>query len=107
MAACVRAWVAVALAVAAVLVAGPALALKQPDNTVIPVGPSVQNIMTGRGEMINALADAAAVPETFTPTCKLQFEVIARLAGYKNSFGWYNVTAQKPAPADLHEFTAC
>jgi MYXO-CTERM domain-containing protein len=97
-----------ALLVMAVLcVAGPALALKQPNNTIIPVGPSIQNILNGRGEMVNALADAADTPETFTPTCKLEFEVIARLAGYKNSFGWYNVTGQKPAPADLHEFISC
>ncbi len=96
-----------ALAAILLLIAVPALALKQPNNVTIPTTPSLQNLFTSRGEMINALNDAADVPETFTPTCKLQFEVLQRLAGYKNSFGWYNVTGSAPALADLHEFISC
>jgi len=67
-----------------------ATALQQPDGTTIPVGNSLQNLFDGRGEAINALADAQILPETFTPTCKLQFEVLQRNAGFNNSFGWYN-----------------
>jgi MYXO-CTERM domain-containing protein len=85
----------------------PAHALMQPDSTVIPVGPAVQQLFDDRGEALNALNDAAITPETFVPTCKLEFEVLLRLAGYKNSFGWYNVTPNKPLLADHHEFLSC
>ncbi|MBI4953120.1 MAG: DUF4114 domain-containing protein [Myxococcales bacterium] len=84
-----------------------ALGLVQPDNTTIPVGPSLQDLFNARGESIDALADASVTPETFTPGCALTFEVLQRNAGYMNSFGWYNVTGQKPADAELHEFLAC
>jgi MYXO-CTERM domain-containing protein len=91
------------------LVVSPAvaLALQQPDGTVIPVGPSLQALFDSRGEAISALNDAATTPETFTPSCQLTFEVLQRNAGYQNSFGWYNVTGTKPTAADLHEFIAC
>lgn len=84
-----------------------AAALQQPDGTTIPVGPSLQTLFDGRGEAVNALANAATTPETFIPSCSLTFEVIQRNAGYSNSFGWYNVTGTKPTAADLHEFLAC
>ena len=84
-----------------------ALALSQPDATVIPVGPSLQALFDSRGEAISALADAAVTPETFTPGCALTFEVLQRNAGYMNSFGWYNVTGSKPLDSELHEFLAC
>ncbi len=79
----------------------------QPDSTIIPQGPALQQLFDGRGESLNALNDAAIKPETFTPTCKLKFEVLLRLANYQNSFGWYNVTANKPALGDHHEFLSC
>lgn len=84
-----------------------AAALSQPDGTPIPVGGSLQGLFTSRGEAINALNDAATTPETFTPSCGLTFEVLQRNAGYKNSFGWYNVTGQKPPLSDHHEFLSC
>lgn len=87
--------------------ASPAYALKQPNNIDIPFGNSLQQLFDSRGESINALADAAATPETFTPTCNLEFEVLQRNAGYKNAFGWYNVTGQKPTLGELHEFLSC
>ena len=83
-----------------------AMGLQQPDGTTIPVGSSLQDLFNARGEAIDALLDAQIVPETFTPTCKLQFEVLQRNAGYNNAFGWYNVGA-KPADNELQEFLAC
>ena len=87
--------------------AGTARALTQPDGTPIPTNNSLQDLFTGRGEAIDAFADAQIVPETFVPSCGLTFQVLQRNAGYQNSFGWYNVTGQQPTDADLHEFLAC
>jgi MYXO-CTERM domain-containing protein len=96
-----------ALLVPALVVSLPAFALQQPDGTTIPTTASLQGLFDARGETISALADAATTPETFTPSCGLTFEVLQRNAGFKNSFGWYNVTGQKPTPAELHEFLSC
>ncbi|MBM4373687.1 MAG: DUF4114 domain-containing protein [Deltaproteobacteria bacterium] len=92
---------------AAVTLASSAAALKQPNDVTIPVGSGLQSLFVSRGEAIDALADAQAKPETFTPTCKLSFEVLQRNADYKNAFGWYNVTGAKPGLAELHEFLKC
>lgn len=86
---------------------GSAEALKQPNNQVIPVGASLQNLFNSLGEMINALNDAKTTPETFVPACEVQFKVLQRNAGYKNSFGWYNVGKTKPTLAELHQILAC
>ena len=96
-----------ASALAITFAAAVAMALVQPDGTPIPQGPSLQDLFNSRGEAINALNDALTVPETFIPGCALTFEVLQRNAGYQNSFGWYNVTGQKPTPAELHEFLSC
>jgi hypothetical protein len=95
------------MVLSAVVFAPPAAALQQPDNTTIPVGSSLQDLFTSRGEGINALADAAITPQTFVPSCGLTFTVLQRNAGYKNSFGWYNVTGSKPSVGELHEFLSC
>ncbi len=84
-----------------------AFALSQPDGTVIPTGNGLQGLFDSRGEMISALNDAAILPETFIPSCGLTFTVLQRNAGYQNSFGWYNVTGQKPLDSELHEFLSC
>lgn len=93
------------------LLEAPALALTQPEGdpqgTPIPVGQSLQTLFTGRGEAINALDNALTVPETFVPSCALTFEVLQRDSAYNDSFGWYNVTGQKPTINDLHEFLSC
>lgn len=81
--------------------------LTQPNGTRIPVGNNLLNALNGEGESINPLTDAAITPETFTPRCELTFKVIARGAGYKNSFGWYNATGNKPANNELYEFIGC
>ncbi len=96
-----------------------ASALSQPDNTVIPVisagvttcsDKNVQACLDQEegGPLINALTAAAITPETYTPICGLTFKVIARGAGYLNTFGWYNVNASgKPPDSDLHSFLEC
>jgi hypothetical protein len=100
-------WPARLAALAALALASDAVALQQPNNKIIPVGPSLQNLFNTLGDPINALSDAKVVPETFLPACEVEFEVLQRNAGYKNSFGWYNVTEQKPTLADLHQILSC
>jgi hypothetical protein len=96
------------LAALAVLAASSAsLALTQPDGAPIPSTASLQGLFDSRGEQINASSDAAIVPQTFVPGCALTFTVLQRLAGNKNSFGWYNVTGVKPTVQELHEFLTC
>lgn len=82
-------------------------ALMQPNGKVIPAGPSLQNLFNSRMEGINALNEAAITPERFIPACEVKFEVLQRNAGYRNSFGWYNVGKDKPTLADLHEILKC
>ncbi|MCB9750134.1 MAG: DUF4114 domain-containing protein [Myxococcales bacterium] len=84
--------------------AGP---IFQPNNTPIPVGPALQGVFDNIGDPINAVQDAEVEPERFLPTCSATFTVHSRMAAYQNSFGWYNVTGQVPALADLHQILAC
>ena len=110
---------AVGLGLAALLAARPAVALQQPDGTPIPVinpnvvacsDNNVQVCLDGEegGPTIDAMAAAAVTPETYTPACALTFRVIARGAGYNNTFGWYNVSPNgPPPPSDLHSFLEC
>lgn len=81
--------------------------VKQPDGTVIPVSTRLKDALATQGETIDPLTQAAVTPETFDPACSLEFHVVARGGGQKNSFGWYNVTGKKPALSDLHEFIGC
>jgi MYXO-CTERM domain-containing protein len=95
---------------AAMMVGGAATtahALTQPGGKIIPVGGSLQGLFDMLGEAISALDDATVEPETFLPECDLEFEVLQRNAGYKNSFGWYNVGKTKPTLADLHQILGC
>lgn len=95
-------------------------ALTQPDSTVIPVlNPGVTQCTDGGNvqlcldaeegaHTIDAQAAAAITPETYTPACSLTFRVLARGAGFNNTFGWYNVVpGSKPSDADLHSFLEC
>jgi len=84
-----------------------ASALKQPNNAVIPAGPSLQGLFDMLADPINALADAKTTPETFLPACEVKFRTLQKNAGYQNSFGWYNVTDTKPTLAELHQILAC
>jgi len=52
--------------------------------------------------------EGLVVPETFKPTCPQTFELITRgTALFKNGFGWYNATGQKPKLQDLHLMLDC
>jgi hypothetical protein len=72
-------------------------------------GGNVQACIDELADPIQVQQIAAVTPETFDPSCNLTFKVIARGAGFKNVFGWYNVRddGQKPEPSDLHPFLAC
>ncbi|RYE91522.1 MAG: DUF4114 domain-containing protein, partial [Myxococcales bacterium] len=97
------------LAVLAAVVgtSGQARALTQPDGSPIPSTAALQGYLTAEGEAIDPATAAATTPQTFDPSCSLTFTVLARGGGQLNSFGWYNITGAKPAPADLHEFLGC
>lgn len=52
--------------------------------------------------------EAVVVPETFHPTCPQTFTLITRgTALFKNGFGWYNATGQKPKLEELHLMLDC
>lgn len=68
------------------------------DNTCIP------SLMSG----LDPYQSASLTPETFRPTCPLTFTLLTRgTAMFKDTFGWYNVTGQKPQPSDLHPMIQC
>src|SRR5689334_4682359 len=74
-----------------------ASALSEPDGTVIPITSQLQDVFNAAQDPIDALADAADVPETFNPSCNLTFTLVSRGgASFKNIFGWYNVTGSLP-----------
>jgi MYXO-CTERM domain-containing protein len=100
-------WSTAALFLALTSAPATALALNQPDGSPIPSNGNLKGYLDGEGENINPSVSAATTPQTFDPTCNLTFKVIARGGGQKNSFGWYNVTGQKPPLSDLHEFLGC
>lgn len=102
-----RTWAGVVGGLVLSLAAHASAQLTQPNGTVIPTNNNLLNFLNGQGETINPLTDAAITPETFTPKCQLTFTVIGRGAGYRNSFGWYNVTGTKPTTAELFEFVGC
>jgi hypothetical protein len=64
-------------------------------------------------DTIDAVATATISQETFSPLCELTFKVVARGAGYRNTFGWYAVQrdakgeALAPMLSDLHVFLGC
>jgi MYXO-CTERM domain-containing protein len=103
----------------------PAWALNQPGSTApLPIidddvtscsDNNVQRCLDdeeGKRGLIDAQADGKVSPETFDPRCNLTFHLIARGAGYRNIFGWYNVKKDpanpgktlKPALRELHAF---
>ena len=53
-------------------------------------------------------AEAAVLPETFSPTCPLTFTLVTRgTAIFGDVFGWYNVTGSVPDIGDLHVMLDC
>ena len=68
------------------------------DNTCIPSNESG----------LDPFAEASITPETYHPSCPLTFDLLSRgTALFKNVFGWYNATGQKPDPTDLHVMQDC
>ncbi|MCA9607176.1 MAG: hypothetical protein KC619_16330, partial [Myxococcales bacterium] len=70
------------------------------DNTCIPTN----------HDGIDPREDASTMPETFSPTCALTFNVESRgTALFGNAFGWYNARTDgtPPEPDDLHVMLAC
>lgn len=68
------------------------------DNTCIPSN------LSG----LDPAAEASTEPETFRPDCPLTFTLLSRgTALFKDAFGWYNVTGQKPTLSDLHPMLDC
>ncbi|MCA9628332.1 MAG: DUF4114 domain-containing protein [Myxococcales bacterium] len=68
------------------------------DNTCIPSN------LSG----LDPSTQASTEPETFRPDCPLTFTLLSRgTALFKDAFGWYNVTGQKPALSDLHPMLDC
>lgn len=52
--------------------------------------------------------DAEITPETFHPSCPLTFDLVTRGGAlFKDAFGWYNATGQKPDLSDLHVMQDC
>ena len=82
----------------------------QPDGTVVPEPTNLlTDVFTAAGDgTINVTTDAAVLPETFKPACSIKFNLVSRGgAGFRNIFGWYNVTGSKPPVSDLHVILDC
>ena len=68
------------------------------DNTCIP----------SNRAGLDPYTDAALTPETFKPSCGLTFTLLTRgTAMFQDVFGWYNVTASRPAASELYPMLAC
>jgi len=91
---------ALTVAVAESVPAGP---LYQPDATLIPAGPSLQQIFAALGEPIDAVLDAQVSPQAFPPVYSSVSTVLARSSPYNSAFGWYNDFGSKPDWPELHE----
>jgi MYXO-CTERM domain-containing protein len=89
---------------------------KQPGTTCVSNATICINgneVVEGGAGDIDAIATATISQETFSPLCELTFKVVARGAGYQNTFGWYAVQrdaagkALAPMLSDLHVFLGC
>lgn len=121
--------VRIVLAAAAftVALAGSALAVMQPDGTVVPVirGPTsactsglnvqacvddAERTLGGTAGTVNAITNARIDNETFDTSCQLTFKVLSRGGSfYSHAFGWYIPKAGNTPPAlsELNVFLTC
>lgn len=68
------------------------------DNTCIP-----SNV-----DGLDPWTDGSLDPETFEPTCPLTFTLVTRgTARFRDVFGWYNVTGERPADDALFPMLDC
>jgi|GEM_PF-422305 len=107
-----------ALAIVAVLLVLAALGVAhatvtQVDGTIIPETSRLQDEFDDLGEPLDAILDAAEVPEVFLPNTAepVVFTDLAEGAGFENSFGWYNVGDDVFTPEgrarNLHPIMGC
>ncbi len=90
----------------------------QVDGTIVPilVGTACDgnlqvclNAEEGAAGSIDAILDAAQLPEIFRPNTSttVRFKDIGEGAGYENSFGYYNVGDDPTVVANLHPNMGC
>jgi Notch 1 len=83
--------------------------VSQIDGTIVPTGPNLQIELDNQGESLDAIEDAYIFPQIFMPSVNADgdriviFTDIQELAGYENTFGWYNVGK----PNELHKILEC
>lgn len=80
-------------------------AVTEPNGTVVPIAgtdqTSLQAYFTAEGEMINAVADAAAEPGAFSPTCDFTATLVLKQSQATCGIAWYNTTAGAVGPVPL------
>jgi hypothetical protein len=80
----------------------------EPNGISVPVTnseTSLQEYFDGVGEGIDAVADAAAEPGTFSPLCDFDATLVLSQSQAQAAIGWYNVPASDTAAipmADVH-----
>ncbi len=85
--------------------------INQVDATVVPETTRLQSCLNnneGTGVM-SAILDADIQPEVYLPPpgVTIHFVDMAEGAGYRNSFGWYNVGDDVSIAANLHTIFGC
>ena len=80
-------------------------AVTEPNGTVVPIAgtdqTSLQAYFTAEGETINAVADAAAEPGAFSPTCDFTATLVLKQSQATCGIAWYNTTAGAVGPVPL------
>ncbi len=85
----------------------------QVDGTILPANGNCQVGLNSSELGIDAVLDAAKVPEVFLPseTVPVQFFDVLEGGSYENSFGWYNIGDDVLSPAgravNLHRAMQC
>jgi hypothetical protein len=106
---CIQAGPAIAILLAAPVALAQVI---EPNGVSVPAPPvmmsnetTLQAYFTGAGEGIDAVADAAAEPGTFSPLCDFDATLVLSQSQAQAAIGWYNVPASDTAAipmADVH-----
>jgi Notch-like protein len=108
-----RNFLAAGLVLAGLLAPPAGAVINQVDGTVVPQNYVAEmQLCLDRSEgagVLDAVFDADLQPEVYLPVQDeiIHFAVQAEGAGYRNSFGWYNVGDDVSNPANLHEIFPC